>query len=264
MEASGTVGPGFGVNISTALGVTVATNNTVALTWRKNGSSQTVTCTITNPSLTCADLTHSFTYVAGDVLDVQAVFVGTISAAPVWVLNVPIGGTSSAGAGSFVLVEQHTASASAELDFTTCFSATYDDYQIRIVSLVAASGGANLIFQFHASGAYDGGTNYTWQRLTWDTSSSASGGGSNQTSIQLAPSAATNKMGGELNIFDPLSASADKEIVGHTTNFAGSDFVGNNIAADYLAANAADGFRVMMSGGVNLASGTVRCYGLTH
>jgi hypothetical protein len=100
MEAAGTAGPGFGVNLSTALGTTVATNNTVVVTWRKNGSNQTVTCTITNPALTCGDLTHSFTYGIGDVLDIQATFVGTITATPVWVFNMPMGGTGGGGGGS--------------------------------------------------------------------------------------------------------------------------------------------------------------------
>jgi hypothetical protein len=85
----------LGLDISAALGTTIAANNIVVLTWRKNGSSTALTCIITNPAVSCSDTTHSFTTVAGDVLDVQAVFTGTISATPVFVINVQMG--TSAG-----------------------------------------------------------------------------------------------------------------------------------------------------------------------
>lgn len=88
---SATTVSNFGLDISAALGTTIAVNNTVVVTWRKNGSSQAVTCTITNPALSCSDTTHSFTTVAGDTLDVQAVFTGTITATPNFLMNVVMG-----------------------------------------------------------------------------------------------------------------------------------------------------------------------------
>jgi hypothetical protein len=97
--AAGTVS-GFGVDISAALGTTVVTNNAVVLTWRKNAANQAVTCTITNPATTCSDTTHSFTFAAGDALDIQAVFTGTITATPVWVMNAGISSGSVASPGT--------------------------------------------------------------------------------------------------------------------------------------------------------------------
>lgn len=88
----------FGANLSAALGGAGA--NSVVFTWRKNASSQTLTCTITDPATTCADTTHSFTTAAGDKIDVQAVFSGTIVATPVFVLAVQAGVTVSGPTGA--------------------------------------------------------------------------------------------------------------------------------------------------------------------
>ena len=89
--SGGTVGPGFGARISAALG----TGNSVVLTWRKNGSSQSVTCTITNPATTCSDTGDSFTFAAGDAIDIQAVFTGTIVATPIWVMAAPVSSSTA-------------------------------------------------------------------------------------------------------------------------------------------------------------------------
>lgn len=98
MESSGTI-TGFGAKLSAALGTTLTVNNSVVLTWRKNGSPTSLTCTITNPSTSASDVTHSFAYAPGDVLSIQAVFTGTISAAPVFVLDASIGAAASGSGG---------------------------------------------------------------------------------------------------------------------------------------------------------------------
>lgn len=92
----------FGVDLSVALGTTLAVNNSAVFTWRKGGASQTLTCTITNPATACADTSHSFTTAANDIVDIQAVFTGTIAATPNFVMNVQMGqssGGSSVTAG---------------------------------------------------------------------------------------------------------------------------------------------------------------------
>ena len=99
--SAGTVS-GFGADISAALGTTVAANNVVVLTWRKNGANQAVTCTITNPAVTCSDTTHSFSFAAGDAIDIQAIFTGTIAATPIWVMNAGISSGTQSGSASIV------------------------------------------------------------------------------------------------------------------------------------------------------------------
>jgi hypothetical protein len=55
--------------------------NTWTVTVRKNGVNTAVTCTITNPNLTCTDTTHSVAFAAGDDIDVLIFGTSTPSAA---------------------------------------------------------------------------------------------------------------------------------------------------------------------------------------
>lgn len=67
------------VQLSAALGV----GNSVAVTWRANGASQPLSCTISGAVATsCNDTTHSFTATTGDLLAYQLVFTGTVLVTP--------------------------------------------------------------------------------------------------------------------------------------------------------------------------------------
>ena len=63
---------------------------------------------------------------------------------------------SALAAGALALIEQHTASVSATLDFTTGITTTYDDYLVELLSLIPATNGAALNLQV----SIDGGA--TW------------------------------------------------------------------------------------------------------
>ena len=69
---------------------------------------------------------------------------------------------SGGGGGALVLLEQHTASASATLDFTSCISSTYDDYLVEGLSLVPATNAVNFTMQVST----DGGS--TWASTTYN------------------------------------------------------------------------------------------------
>lgn len=87
ISASSTISR-FGANLSTALGVA----NSVVFTWRKNTTDQVLTCTISGAVATsCADTVNSFAVVPGDLIDIKAVFSGTIAAAPVFILTAQVG-----------------------------------------------------------------------------------------------------------------------------------------------------------------------------
>lgn len=92
-------------NFSVSLGTSIpGTGNSIAFTWRRNGSSQPLTCTIANTSSTCSDLAHSFAIAPGDLIDIQAVVTGATVSAPVVMLWLtpgvagPAGGQGPAGA----------------------------------------------------------------------------------------------------------------------------------------------------------------------
>ena len=271
---AGTVS-GFGANISAALGTTVATNNVVVLTWRKNGSPTAVTCTITNPATTCSDTTHSFTFAAGDTLDIQAVFTGTITATPIWVMNAGVSSGAASAPGSFNLVEEHTASASASLPFTAGITSTYDEYDIEILNLVPVVNGDNLLIQVSTNGGstYDSGSNYFWDGGSWRAASGFANGGGTDTSIDLSAAnglgvsstAASSGANFSLRMVNPLGGTASTQFFGKGfIPFSGSSVrVMIEVGGQYTPTTAVNAFRVTFSTG-NIASGTVRLYGLAH
>jgi hypothetical protein len=111
VQASTTISK-FGANLSAALGM----SNSVVFTWRKNMSSQTLTCTISGAVATsCADSTNSFSVVPGDLVDIQAVFSGTIVVAPTFVLTAQVGSilSGSVNAGTQFQVGEYLTAGSA-------------------------------------------------------------------------------------------------------------------------------------------------------
>lgn len=85
------------IQMSAAPGV----GNSITYTWRKNGSSTALTCTISGSSATsCSDTTHSFTTVALDLLDIQAVTTGTVVGTPTVVMAAQMGVAASGGTGA--------------------------------------------------------------------------------------------------------------------------------------------------------------------
>jgi hypothetical protein len=70
-------------NFSATVGTTPGGSATLTFTWRKNSSSQVITCTISNPATSCSDLTHSFTVAQGDLVDIMVVGTGSPAATTV-------------------------------------------------------------------------------------------------------------------------------------------------------------------------------------
>ena len=185
---------------------------------------------------------------------------------------VHVDGTSAAcpggGGGSFVLVEQHTAATSAALNFTTCISSTYDEYDIEVLSLLPDTGGGTINLQMSTNGGstYDTGSNYWFEYwLFRNPGGGPGGGGSSQTSISLSGGtldlSATSPFVGSFKLFDPLNAVLYKQIEG-TSRYPNGGYLSTQVGGGYQVATAVNAFRLLSSVG-NLTSGTVRCYGLS-
>lgn len=181
----------------------------------------------------------------------------------------------SASAGGLVLLEQHTASGSATLDFTTCFSSTYDEYVIEGVNLIPATNGVLPWLRFSTDGgaSYDAGANYQWANSIQTPS-----GGAGFTAVAGATGAsaiiptgtgsvANTAVGGGVRfsarLFDPLSATAHKAMIGEGTfrNSGDSNHYRLNFGGYYISATAVNAMRFLFSSG-NIASGTIRVYGV--
>ena len=169
--SAGTVS-GFGASISAALGTTVGANNVVVLTWRKNATGQSVTCTITNPATTCSDTTHSFTFAAGDNLDIQAVFTGTISATPVWVMDAGIStgtlgaiiGTANFSMATGAITNAHyggcisSVTFTSDGHFTVNLSPSQVNFSIAFAGSDATSSGVSIYLNQAASPNFNAST----------------------------------------------------------------------------------------------------------
>ena len=113
----------------------------------------------------------------GDVLTYQA---GSPAG---WIAAAPTG-----GGGGLVLLEQHTASASASLDFTTGITSTYDQYIVEIIQIVPTTDAVPIALQVSTDGgsSYDTGNNYQWAAFRASNAGSATAGSSATDSIALA------------------------------------------------------------------------------
>jgi hypothetical protein len=180
-------------------------------------------------------------------------------------------GTSGGGSGSFVLVEQHTASTSSSLDFTTCLSSTYDTYQIVIEGLLPATNAVYTSLRFSTNGgsSYDSGSNYTYGSWRWVNAGAAQKVSTGQTEIVLDGGGGVDFLTNTSNqgltgtfLLTNTNVAAYKLVTGTTAFFnSGSAFEGAVVNHQYLITTTINAFRIAPSSG-NWASGTVRCYGI--
>ncbi len=179
------------------------------------------------------------------------------------------GGAPSSG--SLVLLEQHTANAtSPNLDFTTCFSSTYDTYQFQIINIKpGATSDLNLRISTDGGMNFITTGNYFWSHWT-NLSNGTSGGGQAGTAAQAQITDATRMVttagtstNATLWVSNMLSATSfvsfwGTEIVWPTATLMATV----SIAGGYGVANTANAIRFLESDANNLASGTIRCYGV--
>lgn len=176
---------------------------------------------------------------------------------------------SGAQGGGLVLLEQHTASTSAELDFTSCISSTYDDYAIEIVNLIAATSATTLIWQASTNGGstYDTGSNYQWSRLAWnETGGAVNAGSTADTSIVVgfaASNTSTNSLNSEARLYNPGSSATYKVFSATNQQIDSSGKpLSTVVGGAYKVTTAVNAFRFLAGSG-NITSGTIRCYGLS-
>lgn len=178
------------------------------------------------------------------------------------------GGTG--GSGSFVLVEEHTASGSAALNFTSCISSTYDDYAIRVLGMQPATGGVKIGIQMSSNGGstYDTTSgHYWWQALAVVPSTSGTNGSTSDTQVNFSNDQSNNSaesLGGDFSLHTPQNGTIPINMNGSFQGFtSGSQRIGWIFTGSYTNLVSVNAFRIIATSG-NLAAGTVRCYGLTH
>lgn len=189
----------------------------------------------------------------------------------------PSGALTISGIGSpgMILLEEHTASASAEVDFTTCITATYTEYQIFVDNAIPTTNADSILMQFSTNGGstYDTGANYNWS-MHW-TGSAASSDNSlfvnpdnqinlNGTTVTVSNLAANGGVQSRITLFNPGSATADKGVLYNTrAAFSGStNWYQITAQGTYAITTAVNAFRFKPTGSNTIASGSFRCYGM--
>ncbi len=172
--------------------------------------------------------------------------------------------------GGLVLLEEHTASASATLDFTAFISSTYDTYKVVGTDLAPETNAVDLLMRVGtgAGPTYDTGGNYEWG---WGAADNASGssfiGGTASTSAKLMNSL-SNNAGYGFGCFEwllhNLQSTAHRK-TGHGTASWTTSAPALRFAVGgffwVTSGTAVTALRFLMSSG-NIASGTIRIYGL--
>lgn len=161
-----------------------------------------------------------------------------------------------------VLLEQHTASASTSLEFTSSISATYDHYLISIEDLRTTTGDEQYVIEV----SLDGGS--TWETTNYSivlrflrTTSVAAGNVFYTTSIGLGGDVVG--MSGKLEFWKPSATTNRKRWIGTLivdNAVGGGETYLQDIGGDYRGTSAFNAFRIRILGS-SIASGTVYCYG---
>jgi hypothetical protein len=169
-----------------------------------------------------------------------------------------------------VLLEEHTASNSATLNFTSWYSSAYDAYDIEFISVVPFVNDVPLNINFSTNGGstYDASTVYDNAATFTFGSRTGTYNTVNQTAFTPFGVDVASTTGyaahGTIRLSDP--ASGNYKML-YTTNLQFNAsvalplvLVGYGIYRNTAAVNA---FQISAGTG-NLTSGTVRIYGLTH
>ena len=178
---------------------------------------------------------------------------------------------SGGGSGGLVLLEQHTATnASPNLDFTSFISSTYDQYQIEIVNIVPATNSVGFFMRMGTGGGptIDTGANYGWVTFTYRAAAiSQTGADSGATAIQMMLNTTVSNSAnwgiiGSLKLYSPQDTTLYKRVTGNIDIYEASPFViGNLTNGVYRSSTAITAVRFYVSSG-NIASGTIRIYGI--
>jgi hypothetical protein len=183
---------------------------------------------------------------------------------------------SAASNATLVLLSTQTASASANISFTTGLDSTYDEYIFKYINIHPASV-AQLTFNLST----DGGSNYNVTKTTtafnphhnedgsdgaldyrtaWDLAQSTS----YQIMAQEVGNGADETASGTLTLFNPSSTTYVKHFIGITQyyqNFGNTGAFGVLYAGYANTTSAINAVRFQMSSG-NIDDGIIKLYGV--
>ena len=182
---------------------------------------------------------------------------------------------ANASGGTLVLLSTQTASASANISFTSGIDSTYDEYIFKFINIHPATDAA--ILQYNLS--TDGGSNYNVTKTsTWfsayhnegDTTSGVSyapvfdlaQGTIGNSIAQEIGSDNDQSVSGTLTLFNPSSTTYVKHWICRSLTLAYDDFAVDGFSGGYAnTTSAINAVRFQMSSG-NIDDGIIKLYGV--
>jgi hypothetical protein len=177
-----------------------------------------------------------------------------------------VGGGS--GNGALVLLQSLTASSSATLDFDSCITSAYDDYEIHLIDVIPATNGSNFEFVLSTNGGSSFDTTTANYNSLYNNGwvNSSSGGGTNNVlpNISGIGNGTGQSLCGRIRLYNPLGSSY-KKMEWHAVMYytAVSSLLNQTGGSWYLNTSAVNAIRFLFSSG-NIASGTIRVYGVAN
>ena len=188
-------------------------------------------------------------------------------------MNAHSGVLEGASGGGLVLLEQHAASSSATLDFTTGISSTYDEYIVDILGLTPASNSSLYLRMGTGAGPTWDSTaaHYSYQGFVWRPGGSALSGTASAAQIVcnydgggdlISTGTSYYMVSGRLILTNPNPGTLRPYVQGRLVYFDTSGFrVAHEVVGAYEQSTSITGIQFLMSSG-NIASGTIRVYGI--
>ena len=177
---------------------------------------------------------------------------------------------------TLILLSTQTASASANISFTTGLDSTYDEYIFKFINIHQATLNADFFFNMST----DGGSNYNVTKTTtyvraYHFESDAATTLEYNTSIDLAQSTSdqyltgggnnTNNddnISGSLTLFNLASTTYVKHFIATTNNITSTPYLGNNYIAGYgNTTSAVNAIQFKFDSG-NIDDGIIKLYGV--
>lgn len=190
---------------------------------------------------------------AGQVLTVA-------SGAPSWAT--PAGGSG----GALVLLEQHSASSSASLDFSSWYSSTYDDYLFELLNLVPATNNVDLFVRF-GNGSADSSGSYSNVTYAASSGGAVATGAAGTTAMKLRNSAeidnnASGGVTGTMKLRYPGSTGTFRRADLEASYLNGDPVLARTVCEYTGSAGSIVNFVSFLFSSGNISSGIVRCYGI--
>jgi hypothetical protein len=182
---------------------------------------------------------------------------------------------ANASGGTLILLSTQTASASANISFTTGLNSTYDEYIFKFINMHPATD--NVKFQFNMS--TDSGSNYNVTKTTTYFQSYHNESGTDtsleyRTDQDLAQSTSfqdlcrdtgndnDQNVSGTLSLFNPSSTTYVKHFIANTSDYIGGDYNRHLFIAGYAnTTSAINAIQFKFTSG-NIDDGIIKLYGV--